>query len=189
MHLCACPGPYKLASASGKGGKKHRKYPQSLAEAQRAAAAAEGSSSNKQDETTSGGKEGKGKAKEPTRGAGGVEKLKRSLWNKLILATLRAKGIEWEGYIHALSLKRLKKEVIAQAALQAGVGVGGEDGQKLKALYDKHFKPGEEYEIDEDRCVLLDEDEDEEEEEVYSLCNPDCVKCPQPSGQSSALAS
>jgi len=55
--------------------------------------------------------------------------------------------------------------------------VGGEDGAKLKALYEKYFKPGLEYQIDEDRCVLLEDADDDEEDEDDSLDDDEAYAC------------
>jgi len=125
--VSVCRNPRSCAKP-GKGGKKHRKYPQPLLEAQKAAAAEALNSKEKKEKREkkdakkekSKGKESDEKASEPkAKVGGGVDKLKRSLWPKLILSTLREKGVEWEGYLHALSLKRLQKECISKAALQA----------------------------------------------------------------------
>ena len=49
--------------------------------------------------------------------------------------------MEWEGYEHSISVKKLKKLVIQQVAKLSGLSVGGDVGAELKAAYDKNFKP------------------------------------------------
>jgi len=101
--------------------------------------------------------------------AASLKKMKKSAWKKLIVKVLNEKGVEWEGYKSALSLKRLKKEVVSRVAVALGCGTGGERGAALKVAYDENFKPGSIYEVDEDRCVLLSEDEGSDQEQQLQM--------------------